>query len=141
MLVGAHVQAHYGPKLAKAVALLDSVEEAMPFVAKVMDTYLNYGVSKHRIGDMIYRRGFKIISDIANETLPNKGGVLSEILGNIYSALLNYEDALNLALSINDPEHIAYTMYTYYRLRALICHECDDYSNIISLLMGGTCLN
>ena len=72
LLVGAHVQAHFGPKLAKAVALLDSVEEAMPFIGKVMEAYMDYGASKHRIGDMIYKRGFKVISEIADKTLPSK---------------------------------------------------------------------
>ncbi|WP_084019967.1 sulfite reductase, dissimilatory-type subunit alpha [Vulcanisaeta thermophila] len=69
LLVGAHVQGHFGPKLAKAVALLDSVEEAMPFVAKVIDMYMEHQeFDKHRIGDLIYRRGFKIISEIAEKT-------------------------------------------------------------------------
>ncbi|MGC8607122.1 MAG: sulfite reductase, dissimilatory-type subunit alpha [Vulcanisaeta sp.] len=72
LLVGAHVQGHFGPKLARAVALLDSVEEVVPFATELINKYMELAPRRHRIGDMIIRRGFKVISEVADKTLPNK---------------------------------------------------------------------
>ncbi|WP_069808050.1 sulfite reductase, dissimilatory-type subunit alpha [Vulcanisaeta thermophila] len=72
LLVGAHAQGHFGPKLARAVALLDSVEEAIPFINETLNKYMELAPRRHRIGDMIIRRGFRVISEVADKTLPNK---------------------------------------------------------------------
>ena len=72
LLVGAHAQGHFGPKLAKAVALLDSIEEVIPFAIELINKYMELAPRRHRIGDMIIRRGFKAISEVADKTLPNK---------------------------------------------------------------------
>ena len=72
LLVGAHAQAHFGPKLARAVALLDSIEEVVPFAIELINKYMELAPRRHRIGDMIIRRGFKVISEVADKTLPNK---------------------------------------------------------------------
>lgn len=83
LLVGAHIQGgHFGPKLARAVALLDSVEEIVPFATELINKYMELAPRRHRIGDMIIRRGFKVISEVADKTLPNKtrGGTPSSHL-------------------------------------------------------------
>ncbi len=72
LLVGAHAQGHFGPKLAKAVALLDSIEEVIPFTIELINKYMELAPRRHRIGDMIIRRGFRVISEVADKTLPNK---------------------------------------------------------------------
>ncbi len=72
LLVGAHVQGHFGPKLARAVALLDSIEEVIPFATELINKYMELAPRRHRIGDMIIKRGFKVISEVADKTLPNK---------------------------------------------------------------------
>ncbi|ADN51467.1 sulfite reductase subunit alpha [Vulcanisaeta distributa] len=72
LLIGAHAQGHFGPKLAKAVALLDSIEEVIPFAEELVNKYMELAPRRHRIGDMIIRRGFKVISEVADKTLPNK---------------------------------------------------------------------
>lgn len=72
LLVGAHAQGHFGPKLSRAVALLDSIEEAIPFINELINRYVELAPRRHRIGDMIIRRGFKVISEVAEKTLPNK---------------------------------------------------------------------
>jgi len=43
LLVGAHAQGHFGPKLGRAVALLDSIEEVIPFATELIN---KYGVNK-----------------------------------------------------------------------------------------------
>jgi sulfite reductase alpha subunit len=72
LLVGAHAQGHFGPKLGRAVALLDSIEEVIPFATELINKYMELAPRRHRIGDMIIRRGFKVISEVADKTLPNK---------------------------------------------------------------------
>lgn len=72
LLVGSHAQAHYGPRLSWGVALIDSVEEAVPFIEKVIKKYMELAPRRHRLGDVIMRRGYRVISDIAQETLPDK---------------------------------------------------------------------
>ena len=72
LLIGAHAQGHFGPKLARAVALLDSIEEVIPFAVELINRYMELAPRRHRIGDMIIRRGFKVISEVADKTLPNK---------------------------------------------------------------------
>jgi sulfite reductase alpha subunit len=72
LLVGAHAQGHFGPKLGRAVALLDSIEEVIPFATELVNKYMELAPRRHRIGDMIIRRGFKVISEVADKTLPNK---------------------------------------------------------------------
>jgi sulfite reductase alpha subunit len=72
LLVGAHAQGHFGPKLGRAVALLDSIEEVMPFAIELINKYMELAPRRHRIGDMIIRRGFRVISEVADKTLPNK---------------------------------------------------------------------
>jgi len=72
LLVGAHAQGHFGPKLGRAVALLDSIEDVIPFATELINKYMELAPRRHRIGDMIIRRGFKVISEVADKTLPNK---------------------------------------------------------------------
>ena len=72
LLVGSHAQAHYGPRLSWGVALLDDYKEALPFILKVVDIYSNSAPRRHRLADLILRRGFRIISEAAKETLPDK---------------------------------------------------------------------
>ena len=72
LLVGAHAQGHFGPKLGRAVALLDSIEEVIPFATELINKYMELAPRRHRIGDMIIRRGFKVISEVADKTLLNK---------------------------------------------------------------------
>ena len=72
LLVGAHAQGHFGPKLSRAVALLDSIEEVIPFATELINKYMELAPRRHRIGDMIIRRGFKVISEVADKTLLNK---------------------------------------------------------------------
>jgi sulfite reductase alpha subunit len=72
LLVGAHAQGHFGPKLGRAVALLDSIEEVIPFTTELINKYMELAPRRHRIGDMIIRRGFKVISEVADKTLLNK---------------------------------------------------------------------
>mgnify|MGYP001770700264 FL=1 len=72
IVVGAHAQGHFGPKLGRAVALIDHIEEAIPFINEVINKYMELAPRRNRIGDMIYRRGFKVISEVADRTLPDK---------------------------------------------------------------------
>jgi sulfite reductase alpha subunit len=72
LLVGSHAQAHYGPRLSWGVALLDDYDEALPFILKTIDTYVDNAPRRHRLADLILRKGFRIISDIAQQTLPDK---------------------------------------------------------------------
>jgi len=82
LLVGAHAQGHFGPKLGRAVALLDSIEEVIPFATELINKYMELAPRRHRIGDMIIRRGFKVISEVADKTLPiNLGEPHRRILG------------------------------------------------------------
>lgn len=72
LLVGSHAQAHYGPRLSWGVALLDNYQEAVPFVLKTIDAYMDNAPRRHRLADLILRKGYRIISDIAQETLLDK---------------------------------------------------------------------
>ncbi len=72
LLVGAHAQAHFGPKLGRGVALLDNIEEAIPFIVETLNKYMELAPRRNRLGDLIYRRGFQVIREIAEKTLPGK---------------------------------------------------------------------
>ncbi|CCC81096.1 sulfite reductase subunit alpha [Thermoproteus tenax] len=64
VLVGGHVKGRFGGKMGKPLAIVNSVEEAMGWVVKTVESWmdgLETGVSKHkdRIGDFIMKVNFK----------------------------------------------------------------------------------
>ena len=72
LLGGGHAQGHYGPRLSWGYALLDSPEEALPFILEVIPKYMETAPRRHRTADMIIRNGYKVMGDIAQRTLPDK---------------------------------------------------------------------
>ena len=64
LVVGGHVKGRFGGKMGKPLAIVNSVDEAMDWVVKTVEAWMNgldTGVSKHkdRIGDFIMKVGFK----------------------------------------------------------------------------------
>ncbi|RFA93816.1 sulfite reductase, dissimilatory-type subunit alpha, partial [Pyrobaculum aerophilum] len=64
VVVGGHVKGRFGGKMGKPLAVVNSVEEAMDWVIKTVESWMEYmekGVVKHkdRIGDFIMKVGFK----------------------------------------------------------------------------------
>jgi sulfite reductase alpha subunit len=64
VVVGGHVKGRFGGKMGKPLAIVNSVDEAMDWVVKTVEAWMNgfeTGVSKHkdRIGDFIMKVGFK----------------------------------------------------------------------------------
>ncbi|WP_333639529.1 sulfite reductase, dissimilatory-type subunit alpha [Pyrobaculum aerophilum] len=64
VVVGGHVKGRFGGKMGKPLAVVNSVEEAMDWVVKTVESWMEYmekGVVKHkdRIGDFIMKVGFK----------------------------------------------------------------------------------
>ena len=64
VLVGGHVKGRFGGKMGKPLAIVDRVEDAMDWVVKTVEAWMNgmeSGTSKHkdRIGDFIMKVSFK----------------------------------------------------------------------------------
>ncbi|MCY0891844.1 MAG: sulfite reductase, dissimilatory-type subunit alpha, partial [Pyrobaculum arsenaticum] len=64
IVVGGHVKGRFGGKMGKPLAVVNSVDEAMDWVVKTVESWMEHmekGVVKHkdRIGDFIMKVGFK----------------------------------------------------------------------------------
>jgi len=78
VVVGGHVKGRFGGKMGKPLAIVNSVDEAMDWVVKTVEAWMNgldTGVSKHkdRIGDFIMKVGFKkYTEEILGVKVPHK---------------------------------------------------------------------
>ncbi len=72
VVVGGHVKGRFGGKMGKPLAVVNSVDEAMDWVIKTIESWMEHmekGVVKHkdRIGDFITKIGYKnYLKDVVN---------------------------------------------------------------------------
>jgi len=143
-------------EIADLLSSKDLSNEAVLHISRALDSVKKYDINCDLVYNCVNKKVMLLVSanrfsearNALRSTLTNysvcydrinadaimariKLGILNELLGNEYTALFDYEDALSMAFRLNDVKTLSYSMYTYYRLRALMCNECNDYENLL----------